>query len=78
MQKGYTIIYIDYFIPDPKNGTCPPLDPDIVCDDEVINTCYIDAHCNGDDKCCYDGCKAYCRSEGRIYTKGTSRVTFNL
>lgn len=55
---------------DPKNGTCP-LVPDLVpCPADAEHVCYVDDHCDGGAKCCYDGCRHYCHEPGGIYTAG--------
>ena len=58
---------------DPKSGFCPDPDDAMVCE-SYEDFCYVDAHCQGSSKCCYDGCRNSCIMADLelIYTQGTT------
>ncbi len=48
--------------PEPKAGVCPEVSPDEIyeCSSEFKPDCFADYNCDGDMKCCQDGCNSVC------------------
>lgn len=53
-----------------KDGTCPEPDQTKVCDpNDENNDCLFDNQCDGDLKCCSDGCLLKCLKPAATETK---------
>ncbi|XP_033634885.1 uncharacterized protein LOC117296122 isoform X1 [Asterias rubens] len=48
--------------PEPKEGLCPAVSPDEIyeCSSDAKTECFADYNCDGDMKCCQDGCNSVC------------------
>ena len=55
---------VDVFeiLTEPKEGLCPAVSPDEIyeCSSDAKTECFADYNCDGDMKCCQDGCNSVC------------------
>ena len=50
--------FVNFFITD-NPGFCPIVDP-MVCLGDQEDSCFDDASCDDNEKCCHDGCRKLC------------------